>query len=73
MTTLALSGLLQTTPRLFTWLFGYCTAFLVGIDDARAMALRYEMLARLSDAELAARGLTRQDIPHAVLASFRRG
>ena len=37
------------------------------------MALRYDTLAQLSDRELAAGGLERPDIPHAVLASFGRG
>jgi hypothetical protein len=73
MTTLALSNLLQTSPRLFGRFFEHCSAFLVGIEEARAMALRYDTLAQLSDSELAARGLERADIPRAVLASFGRG
>jgi uncharacterized protein YjiS (DUF1127 family) len=46
---------------------------LAGIEEARAMALAYQNLANLSDRELAARGLTRADIPRAVLAAFNRG
>jgi uncharacterized protein YjiS (DUF1127 family) len=34
------------------------------------MALRYQTLAALSDRELAARGLKRQDIPRAALGAF---
>ncbi len=73
MITLALSTLLQTSPRRFGRLFERCSAFLAGIEEARAMALRYDALAQLSDSELAARGLERPDIPRAVLASFGRG
>jgi len=72
MTTLALSNLLDTAPRLFSRLFGYWTRFVSGIEEARAMALLYQNLARLSDRELAARGLMRSDIPRAVLASVSR-
>ena len=70
MTTLALSNVLQA--RLFGRFFEHCSAFLAGIEEARAMALRYDTLAQLSDSELAARGLERPDIPRAVLASFGR-
>ena len=73
MTSLALSSLLQTSPRLFGRFFEHCSAFLAGLEEARAMALRYDALAQLSDSELAARGLERPDIPRAVLASFGRG
>ena len=45
----------------------YWTEFSTGIEEARAMALRYQSLAALSDRELAARGLKRQDIPRAAL------
>ena len=41
-----------------------------GIIATRAMALSYQNLAKLTDRELAARGLTRADIPRAVLAAF---
>ena len=37
--------------------------FIEAIRDANAAATRYETLSRLSDAELARRGLTRGDIP----------
>ncbi len=70
MTTLALSALLGATPRLLFQLFGTWAELLTGIQEARAMALLYQHLAGLSDRELAVRGLKRQDIPHAVLATF---
>jgi hypothetical protein len=41
--------------------------FFNGIRLAIAMAHRYEVLSHLSDAALAARGLTRLDIPRAVV------
>jgi hypothetical protein len=69
MTTFAIATLLDSTPRLFHRLLGYWTQFVSGIEEARAMALLYQDLARLSDRELAARGLQRADIPRTVLAS----
>jgi hypothetical protein len=70
MTTLALSTLIDASPRLLEQLARYVSEFLAGIEEARAMALRYQTLAALSDGELAARGLKRQDIPRAVVAGF---
>jgi hypothetical protein len=70
MTPLALSALLDTSWRLLGRLASSWTEFLTGIRQARAMALRYQTLSSLSDRELAARGLRRQDIPGAVLAAF---
>jgi hypothetical protein len=72
MTPIALSALLAATARLLDRFAHYLDQLLDGIDEARAMALRYRMLAALSDRELAARGLTRSDIPRAVLASTER-
>jgi hypothetical protein len=72
MTTLALSNLLDTTPRLLSRLLTHWTEFLSGIEQARAMAHLYQELARQSDRELAARGLKREDIPRAVIAAFDR-
>ena len=72
MTTLALSALFDTAPRWFSTLWRYWTEFSSGIEEARAMALRYQTLAALSDRELAARGLRRQDIPRAVLGVLDR-
>jgi hypothetical protein len=69
MTPLALSALLAGASRLAERLLHHGAEFLDGIEEARAMALRYRALAALSDHELAARGLKRTDIPRAVLAS----
>jgi hypothetical protein len=46
-------------------------AFFAGLQDARLQAHRFETLSRLSDAQLAARGLKREDIPQTVFASTR--
>ena len=70
MTMLAHSAPLGSAPRLFSRLLGYWTEFLTGIEEARAMALLYQDLAALTDRELAASGLKREDIPRAVLAAF---
>ena len=69
MTALALSALLAATLRVLRRLARHGAEFLNGIEEARAMAFRYQTLAALSDHELAARGLRRPDIPRAVLAS----
>ena len=46
-------------------------AFFTGLQDARMQAHRFETLSRLSDAQLAAHGLKREDIPQTVFASTR--
>jgi len=69
MTPLVVSALLAGASRLAQRLLHYGAEFLDGIEEARAMALRYRTLAALSDRELAALGLRRADIPRAVLAS----
>jgi hypothetical protein len=50
-------------PRFFRMI----SEFLEGIRLARAMAHQYDVLSRLSDGELARRGLRREDIPQAVV------
>ena len=65
MTTLALPGR-REMPRIRR-LFGAVSEFLAGIRLARAMAGRYNTLARLSDVELARRGIAREDIPSLVV------
>jgi hypothetical protein len=70
MTPIALSALLDAGWRLLGRLVSSWTEFVAGIGQARAMALRYQTLSNLSDRELAARGLRREDIPGAVLAKF---
>jgi hypothetical protein len=69
MTMLALSALINSTPRLFARLLGFGSELVSGIQEARAMALLYHSLADLTDRELAVRGLKRQDIPRTVLAA----
>jgi len=41
--------------------------FFAGISEGQEMARRYEELSRMSDAALAARGLTREELPQAVV------
>ena len=48
--------------------FGHAIAeFFAGISEGQEMARRYEELSRMSDAGLAARGLTREDLPQAII------
>jgi hypothetical protein len=69
MTTIALSHLIHETPAFLQRLSRAFSAFFAGIEEARVLAQRFESLSRLSDAELAARGIKRENIPQAVLAS----
>ena len=49
--------------------FGHYLADIVsGIAEGKELARRYEELSRLSDEALAARGLTREELPQAVVA-----
>jgi uncharacterized protein YjiS (DUF1127 family) len=41
--------------------------FFAGISEGQEMARRYEELSRMSDAALAARGITREELPQAVV------
>jgi uncharacterized protein YjiS (DUF1127 family) len=70
MTTLAINHLLRQTPAFLVRLGDRINEFLNGIGEARAMAERFKSLSRMSDEQLAERGLKRQDIPKAVLAAF---
>ncbi len=47
--------------------------FFAVVEEAHAAAARFETLARLSDAELARRGLKREGLAQAVLAKRRQG
>ena len=69
MTTLDLSP--GTAPMFVHRLGDVFHAFFAGLRDARVQAHRFESLSRLSDAQLAARGLKREDIPQTVFASTR--
>ena len=70
MTTLAINHLMRQTPAVLYMLGERISEFLDGIGEARAMAERFKSLSRMSDDQLAERGLKRQDIPKAVLATF---
>jgi len=70
MTTLALNHLIRRTPALLQRLGRSLGDFFDGIGEARAMAERFKSLSRMSDGQLADRGLKREDIPKAVLSAF---
>ena len=67
MTTIALSQLVHQAPAFLGRLNHRITAFFDGIEEARLMAQRYKTLSQMTDTQLAARGLKREDIPQAVL------
>jgi hypothetical protein len=67
MTTIALSQLIHRTPAFLARIFQHITAFLDSIEEARLMAHRFKTLSQMTDAQLAARGLRRENIPQAVL------
>ena len=67
MTTIALSQLVHQTPALLSRISQRFADFLAGIEDARLMAQRFKTLSQMTDAQLAARGLKREEIPQAVL------
>lgn len=60
MSTVSLSR--RTSPDFFSRIVEAVSAFFEAVDEGRRIAQRYETLSRLSDAALARRGLTRQDI-----------
>ena len=64
-------ALIHQTPAVLQKIADTVSAFFAGIDDARQLAHRFNTLSRLSDAELARRGLKRTDIARVVLASGR--
>ena len=67
MTTIALSHLVHQAPAFFQRISAKIAAFFEGIEEAHLMATRYKLLSEMSDGQLAARGLRREDIPQAVL------
>jgi uncharacterized protein YjiS (DUF1127 family) len=69
MTTLTLPNRPRATPRLRA-LWHAVVEHFAGIRDGLAMAEHYKALSRLSEAELAQRGLTRADIPRVVAKSL---
>jgi hypothetical protein len=71
MATLVLSHLVHETPALLQRIGNGFRALFEGIEEARTLSHRFEALSRLSDDELAAHDLKREDIPQAVFASTR--
>ena len=67
MTTIALSQLVHQAPAFLQRISQRIAAFFDGIEEASLMAHRFKALSRMTDAQLAARGLKRSDIPQAVL------
>ena len=70
MNVLIVAELLGAGARMLARLRRYWSELAAGVEEARAMALLYRDLAALSDRELAACGLARQDIPRAVLSAI---
>ena len=67
MTTIALSQLVNEAPAFLARISQRINAFFEGIEEARLMAHRFKSLSQMTDAQLEARGLRREDIPQAVL------
>jgi uncharacterized protein YjiS (DUF1127 family) len=67
MSTIALSQLVHQAPAFLQRISQRIAAFIDGIEEARLMAQRFKSLSQMTDAQLAARGLRREDIPQAVL------
>jgi uncharacterized protein YjiS (DUF1127 family) len=67
MTTIALAQIVHDVPAVLRRLSQRVSEMLAGIDEARLLASRYKALSRMTDAQLAERGLQRADIPQAVL------
>ena len=67
MTTIALSQLVHQAPAFLQRISQRIAAFFEGIEEAHQLAQRYKTLSQMTDAQLAARGLKREDIPQAVL------
>lgn len=59
--------LTHTSSDFFSRIADGVASFFEAIGEGRRIAQRYEALARLSDAALAKRGLTRQDIAQAAV------
>lgn len=57
----------RTSPDFLSRAIEAVAAFFDAVGEGRRIAQRYEQLSRLSDAALAKRGLTRQDIARAAV------
>lgn len=65
-----MTALTQTlkAPAIRLAAFGHAIAeFFAGISEGQEMARRYEEFSRMSDAGLAARGLTREDLAREII------
>ena len=67
MFTITLSQVVDRAFSVFVRLGQRFSDLLAGIEEARVLAHRFKTLSQLTDAQLAARGLRREDIPQAVL------
>ena len=56
-------------PSRFRTVLGALNTFFAGIQEGREIWNRYESLARMSDAQLARRGLARDEVPQAAVKS----
>ena len=65
MSTVSLSH--RSSPDFFSRVGEAVASFFDAIGEGRRIAQRYDALSRLSDAALARRGLTRQDIARAAV------
>ena len=67
MTTIALAQFVHDAPAFLRRAGQSFRDVFAGIDEARLLASRYKTLSRMTDGQLAERGLKRSDIPQAVL------
>ena len=67
MSTITLNSSARSSSSSFRKVFQMFADFVEGAREARAIATRYESLSRLSDNQLAKRGLTRGDVPQAAV------
>jgi uncharacterized protein YjiS (DUF1127 family) len=72
MATLTYTSRTQHAPSLLESLRNGISAFFHGIQDGMDMADRYHALSRMSDEQLAKKGLTRGNITRAVVLGTRR-
>jgi hypothetical protein len=67
MSTIALSQLVHGAPAFLARIANRFGDLVDGIEEARTLAHRFKTLSQMTDAQLAARGLKREDIPQAVV------
>ena len=67
MTTIALAQFVHNVPAFLRKVGQSFRDLVEGVEEARLLASRYKVLSRMTDAQLAERGLKRSDIPQAVL------